>query len=313
MLDPFLRQRVDPELRPLVDSAADRPPLSATSIIAARAAVAGASSAFDPGPSHIETEDLLVPTPMGAVPARLYRPADPMGLLLWFHGGSWAVGGLDPSDRTMRHLAEESGFDVVHVDYRLAPEHRFPAAADDACAAIRWAIQDAGAVGIETSTVAVGGDSAGGNLAAVAALYARNENLPLDLQVLVYPAVDATLSASSLDEFAEGFLISSADVRWSWSHYGLGELAAPDDWRISPISADPTGVAPALIISAELDPTVGDSIAYAEHLRAAGVPVEYTCYPGTVHTFFNLRGVSTAARKAHEQIGDAVRMAAARS
>ncbi|WP_181782906.1 alpha/beta hydrolase, partial [Pseudonocardia pini] len=284
---------VDPELRGLVEAARGRPALSATPIAEARAGIEQMLGSLPPGPAHIEAEDLVVPSASGGVPARLHRPADPAGLLVWFHGGSWAFGGLTASDRTMRHLADTSGFAILLADYRLAPEHRFPAAVEDAVATVEWAVASAGGLGFDT--VSVGGESAGGNLAAVAALHARDEGWPLDLQVLVYPAVDGRLEAASLKEYAEGYLVSAEDVRWSWRHYGLGELADDDDWRISPIAGDPTGLAPALIISAELDPVADDSTAYADHLRAAGVPVELTCYPGTVHTFFELRDLSTAA------------------
>jgi acetyl esterase len=300
---------LDPELADLVASSAGRPPLSQTDITAARAAQRRAAEQAGPGPMTIKTRDIVIPVDHGPVRARLYRPPAPAGLAVWFHGGGWAIGGLEPSDRTMRYLAEESGMDVLHVDYRLAPEHRFPAAVQDACAALGWAVSQSDSHGLLKDRVVVGGESAGGNLAAVAALHARDHGWPVHLQALVYPAVDARQRSASLTEFADGYVVSAADVKWSWEHYGVGDLASPDDWRVSPIAADPTGVAPAVIICAELDPTRDDGARYAEHLRRAGVAAQYSCYPGTVHTFFGLRGRSAAAAAAHSEIASAMRAA----
>jgi len=244
-----------------------------------------------PAPEIGTVKGLAADGPAGPVPVRLYRPrgvADATALpaLVFFHGGGWVIGDLETHDVLCRQLAAGAGIAVVAVDYRLAPEHRFPAAVDDAWAATRWVASQAAALGIDPGRLAVGGDSAGGNLAAVVALLARDHGGPsIALQALLYPVVDAAAEAPSYTEFAEGFMLTRDAMRWFIAHY-LGGQGSATDWRVSPLRA-PTlaGVAPAMVVTAGFDPLRDEGEAYAARLRQAGVRVDAICYGGMVHGF----------------------------
>lgn len=233
-------------------------------------------------------EDRLIPGPGGVLPVRIYTPAreGPFPALVYFHGGGWVVGNVDSVDHVCRSLAHDAGCVVVSVEYRQAPEHKFPAAAEDAYAALLWVTSNAGVIDVDPARVAVGGDSAGGNLAAVAALQARDRGGPrLAFQLLLWPIIDHSFDTTSYRECAEGYLLTRADMIWFWGHY----LASEADGRhpyASPIRAESlAGLPPALVITAEYDPLRDEGEAYAARLRDAGVPAKAVRFEGTVHGF----------------------------
>jgi acetyl esterase len=251
--------------------------------------------------------DLEVPTPDGPLPARLYAPEEPGGphpLLVYFHGGGFVIGDLDVYDQACRLLCRHGGVHVLSVEYRLAPEHPFPAAVDDAAAAFDWAHTHAAELGADPERVAIGGDSAGGNLAAVTA---REASTRPSAQLLVYPAVDTTeRTHPSHDLFAEGFFLTRADREWFHDHY-LG--AEPhEDPRARPLGEhDLDGLPPAVVVTAAFDPLRDEGEAYAAAMRDAGVPVVLRRFPGLIHGFMNMTGVSRASRDATIEIAGALR------
>ncbi len=257
-----------------------------------------------------EVRDLTVPGPATEIPVRVYRPtAGTLPGLVWFHGGGWVIGNLESTDPICRSLAARAGCLVISVDYRLAPEHRFPAAVEDVYAATRWAAEHGPELGLDVDRLAVGGDSAGGNLAAVVALLAREGGPRLAYQLLVYPVTDLRGQYRSYEENGEGYLLSTRDMRWFEGHY-LGSEGDRDDPRVSPLLA-PThaGLPPALIVTAEYDPLRDQGEAYGEKLRAAGVPAEVRRYEGMIHAFLGLP--VDGARVALQEIAGRLRSALA--
>jgi acetyl esterase len=267
--------------------------------------------------------DRTIPGPAGPIPVRVYVPAgDPpgergRGVLVYLHGGGWTIGSVEDYDPVCRTLANRSGAVVVSVDYRLAPEHPFPAAVDDALAAVRW-VARAGAsgelgTGVDATRLAVGGDSAGGNLAAVVARELRDADPPLRLQLLVYPAVDMTMSYPSIDENGEGYFLTKDTMLWFGDNY-VGDEVERTDPLVSPLHADPgalVGVAPALVVTAEYDPLRDEGEAYAAALVAAGVEVTATRYDGVIHGFFSLPDIIPEGKVALDQAGEVLRRALA--
>ena len=248
----------------------------------------------------------------GPLAARFYRPsaggrpaaaAGALPVLVWFHGGGWTVGDLDSYDVLCAELSLLSGAAVLSVDYRLGPEHRFPAAVEDAAFAVRFVRQHAAELAIDPGRLAVGGDSAGGNLAVVSALLLRDAGEPPPrFQLLVYPSVDSKTRTASRTLYAEGLNMTRDTMRFFGAHY-LRSKEDVLDWRVSPLLAESLrGLPPALVITAELDPLCDEGKAYAERLRAEGIAADYTCYPGVLHGFFPLG-------KAYDAAGDAVRQA----
>jgi acetyl esterase/lipase len=258
-------------------------------------------------------ERLEIPGPAGTIPARLYVPLgeddEPRPLLVYFHGGGWVIGDLDTHDSAVRFLAANAELPVLSVDYRLAPEHPFPAAVDDAFAAFGWAVENAGEIGVDPARVAVGGDSAGGNLAAGVSLLARNGGGPAPaMQLLIYPVTDAVGGQESRRLFADGFLLTASDMDWFEAHY-LPDAAAAQDPRVSMLRAeDLSSLAPAYVTTAGFDPLRDEGEAYAERMRAAGVHVALRRHPGLIHGFANLTAVSRSAREAMSEIAGALRM-----
>lgn len=264
-----------------------------------------------PKPQLARVEDLSVPARDGhALPVRLYAPsADVLPLLLFFHGGGFTVGSIATHDTLCRVLSERSGCAVVSVDYRLAPAHKFPTAANDAWDALAQVAQSAAQWGLDGSRIAVGGDSAGGTLAAVCAILARDARLPLALQLLIYPGTAAHQDTDSHRRYAEGPLLGEALISWFFSLY-LNSSAEREDWRFAPLHAeDVEGVAPAWIGLAEVDPVVDEGIAYADKLRAAGVAVDLEIYRGVIHEFVKMGRAIPEALQAHADAALALRQA----
>jgi acetyl esterase len=230
--------------------------------------------------------------------------------LVYYHGGGWVVGDLDTHDALCRHLANGAGCAVLAVDYRLAPEHKFPAAVEDAWAALEWAAENAAALGIDRERLAVGGDSAGGNLAAIVSLMARNRGGPhLCYQLLLYPALDFGMHFDSYRRFAEGYLLTRATMAWFTDHY-LARPAEIDDWRASPLRArDMTGLPPALIVTAGYDPLRDEGAAYARRLVESGVSICHRHYSGQLHGFLTMGKVVRAAGPALDEAAAALKAA----
>jgi len=244
------------------------------------------------------------------VPVRLYAPSDEkLPVLIYFHGGGFTIGNLSTHDtlcRTLSHLAHCA---VLSVNYRLAPEHKFPTAHEDAWDAVQWIATQSAELGLDCSRLAVGGDSAGGTLAAACALEARKAGLPLALQLLFYPGCAAHQDTPSHKTFAHGFLLEETHISYFFNHY-LRSEADRDDWRFSPLSApDAEGVAPAWFGLAECDPLVDEGVMYADKLRAAGVPVDLEIYRGVVHEFIKMGRALPEAHRAHADAAHALKTA----
>ncbi len=257
------------------------------------------------------SEDLTIGTHVD-VPVRLYRPPSPRGplpLVVYFHGGGWIMGGIDSADDGCRQLSGRSGCAVASVDYRLAPEHPFPAAIDDAWAATRWVMDHAGDLGGDPKMVAVAGDSAGGNLAGAVARLARDDGRSLALQLLIYPVVDRRLDRPSMNEGGSECLIERDDMDWFWRLYDPEGVAAADPRGSLTAMTDLSELPPALVITAEHDPLRDEGEEYGDLLRRAGVPVTVHRYPGVFHGFYSMQGLLDAATEAADEASAALRSA----
>ncbi|MEU9804354.1 alpha/beta hydrolase [Mycobacterium sp. NPDC050853] len=258
-----------------------------------------------------QVRNFSIPGPAGPIPVRHYRPVveNTGAVLVFFHGGGWMIGDLDTHDQAVRQTCRDAGVSVLSVDYRLAPEHKAPAGAEDCLAAYLWAVEHAGELGATPDRVAVGGDSAGGNLAAVVSQQARDTGaqLPL-LQFLIYPAVDFTVRRPSRDLFAEGFFLTKAAMDMFEGHYLDGSEVDKADPRVSPILADNlAGLPPALITTAGFDPLRDEGNEYAEKLRAAGVPVDLRVKGPLIHGFYNMARLGGAPSAAVNELTSALR------
>jgi acetyl esterase len=295
-----------PEIQAVLDemNAAPGPPPHEIPVGQARINHADEAKRFcGEGEPVAEVRDHMV----GEVPVRTFRPEGdgPLPVVVYLHGGGWIMGTLDSYDSLLRALANASGAIVAGVEYRLAPEHRYPAALDDSLAAIRWLATNANELGGDGSRLAVIGDSAGGNLAAVAARRLRDQ---IRYQVLVYPVIDAVFDTPSYLDFNEGHGLSAASMQRFWRLYLDG--ADPRDPDAAPLHADDlAGVAPAYVLTAEEDVLRDEGEAYAEALRAAGVPTALVRWPGTIHGFFRWLAVTPASREAIEAVGARLRAA----
>ncbi|HLX17925.1 MAG TPA: alpha/beta hydrolase [Bradyrhizobium sp.] len=265
----------------------------------------------NPEPPELKSvESLAIPAPHGSIPARVYTPKmlrQKNGLapaLVFFHGGGWVIGDLDTHDVVCRKLADEGQLIVISVDYRLAPEHKFPAAVDDAIAATTWIADHAEKFGIDTARLLVGGDSAGGNLAAVVAISARDGSGPaIAGQVLIYPATDFALAHPSHGEPETSILLTHSVIRWFRDHY-LNGAADIHDWRASPARAKTLiGLPPAYVLTAGADPLRDEGDEYARRLKEAGVAVTYRTFPGQFHGFFTMGKLLQQANIAAGEIG----------
>jgi acetyl esterase len=303
---------LDPQAKQLLDQMASMgtPPLQAMSVPEARAFMDSLAALGGDVEAVAHVDDRTVPGPAGDIPGRLYRPGSdgPLPLLVYFHGGGWVIGGLESYDRLCRSLANAAGCAILAVDYRLAPEHKFPAAVDDCYAATSWAVAQAAALGADGTRAAIGGDSAGGTLTAVVAQLARDRSGPgLRFQLLIYPATDVAYDTPSYRENATGYFLELDAMRWFYDHY-LRNDADRADPRASPLrAADLHGLPPALVITAEFDPLRDEGEAYAARLREAGVPVTLTRYDGMIHGFFGLAPLLDQGKQAVAEAAAALR------
>ena len=296
---------LDPQAQALIDLIAERgiPPTHTLTPADARAFYRERRSFSQPAPRDMaEVRDLAAPGPLGPIPLRLYRPAgvaSPAPTLVYLHGGGWVIGDLDTHDVLCRQLADDAGCVVVAVDYRMGPEHRFPAAPDDCLAATRWLQAQAGALGLDATRFAVGGDSAGGNLAAVVCLAWRDagEAVPLAFQLLIYPATDMRAGAPSHTSNGQGYVLTSDTIAYFQGHYlGRDQLT---DWRASPLlHGNLAGLPPALVLTAGFDPLRDEGRQYADALSAAGSTAQYVCFERQIHGFITMGRVIAEANTA---------------
>jgi acetyl esterase len=290
---------LDPQARALLDLMIERqvPPVHTLSPAEARRLYLERRFFTQPDPPPLPEVRGLV-TDAG-IPLRLYRPTSgTLPLLVYFHGGGWTIGDLDTHDVVCRQIANDSACAVLSVDYRLAPEHRFPAAFDDCLAATRWALREAGQLGIAPERVAVGGDSAGGNLAAAVAIAMRDLGEPLAFQLLIYPATDMRAVAASHRTSGQGYLLTADSIAWYRNHY-IADPSRWRDWRASPLLApDLSGLPPALVITAGFDPLRDEGLQYADAMSAAGNRVQYVGFERQIHGFITMGRVIAEATTA---------------
>ncbi|MDI2127425.1 alpha/beta hydrolase [Yinghuangia seranimata] len=311
---------LDPAVRGLIDMmTATFPPVGTTLDDAPEARRILAAAPKSPAPpipvAHVG--DRTVPGPDGDLPVRVYRPAgstdaEALPAVVFLHGGGWVLCGLDTYDQTCRALANATGAVFVSVDYRLAPETRFPGAAEDAYAAYTWVRANAAELGCDPARVAVAGDSAGGNLAAAVALMARDRGAEQPtFQLLMYPVLDHRRATASYTENADGYFLTAAQLAWFWAQY-IGPDGDPAHPYASPGTADDlSGLAPAFVVAPELDPLRDEGVAYAERLAAAGVPAAYGVYEGMFHGSISMGALVPAAVTAFADATEALRKALA--
>ena len=305
---------LDPDAARVLELMRDRPRVETLPPAEARANMRAARVLTAPDPEDVaEIRALSAPGPDGPIPMRLYRPqgssaAEQLPALIYFHGGGWVIGDLDTHDTICRSLANGARCAVVSVDYRLAPEHPFPAAVIDSIAATRHVAAQAAELGIDATRLAVGGDSAGGNLAAVVALEARENGPRLRLQLLIYPAVDFVEPRDSHRRFGEGFGLTATGMQWFGRQY-LPNHEHAQDWRASPIRAQSlAGLPPAWVLTAGHDPLCDEGEEYAAKLKAAGVPTTLRQFPGQIHGFF---GMGRLIAESHTALTEAAQALAA--
>lgn len=308
---------LDPQTKTLLGliEASGLPPFHTLSPAEARVAYIKRKQATQPAPAAVaEVSDLSMPAPGGTLRLRLYRPVPatgtPESALVYYHGGGWTIGDLESHDVLCRDLALQSGCVVIAVDYRLAPEHGFPAAVEDALAAYRWIRGAAAALGLDAGRLAIGGDSAGGNLAAVVALLLRDAAEPLPrFQLLIYPATDMRCMAPSHTANAQGYLLTADTIDYFRRQYIADSQQWPD-WRASPLlHPNLGGLPPALILTAGYDPLRDEGRQYADALSAAASPAQYVCFERQVHGFITMGKVLDEANTAVSLCAQAVKRA----
>jgi acetyl esterase len=305
---------LDPQAKSVIEqfTKAQLPSYAAVGAVEARRIYRESRASLQPPkPELAAVEDRSVAGPHGAIPLRLYRPLggseeQDLPALVYFHGGGWTIGDLETHDIVCRTLAARAGCAVIAVDYRLAPENKFPTGLDDCWAATQWVLAEGGALGIDTGRIAVGGDSAGGNLAAAVALLARDAGVTLAYQLLIYPQLDLVCDAPSHGLFAEGYMLTRPSIAWFIGNY-VRSAADITDWRASPLrAASLAGVAPAFIVTAGFDPLRDEGAAYAERLAKSGVPARHVPYDGMIHGFAGMGGVIDAANRMLAEAGKAL-------
>lgn len=292
---------------------AQRPPLQSLTPAQARAAYAAGSDVLEVDKPALErVEALRIPVRDGVdLPAMLFAPRTTPGLpvLLYLHGGGFTVGSVQTHEVLCRTLATLADCAVVSLDYRLAPEYKFPTALHDAWDALQWLAGQGAALGVDTARLAVGGDSAGGTLAAVCAALARDAGLNLALQLLIYPGTSARQDSPSQQRYAQGLVLEREAIDWMFDNY-LSTPADRDDWRFAPqLLPDAQGLAPAHFCLAELDPMVDEGVDYADMLRMAGVPVSLEIYKGVTHEFIKMGRAIPEARQAHRDMAQVLQQA----
>lgn len=295
---------LDPQVKALLDAQASAPKPFEQTVAEARATMLARPRL--PGPPMAHEEDRRIPGPGGEIPIRIYRPRDETGaVLVYFHGGGWVLGNLDTHNNQCRNLAQEAGCVVVAVDYREAPEHRFPAAAEDAYAATKWVAANARSLDVDATRLAVGGESAGGNLAAVVCQMARERRGPAIVQQwLAYPVTDYAFETDSYRDKSAGYGLELETMRWFWKHYlGDQDGSSPYASPLRAVSLD--GLPPAIVVTCEYDVLSDEGKAYAERLEEHGVRVELLAVPGVNHAF--LGQPVDAAGRVFGQIGSLLR------
>lgn len=302
---------LDPQVQAVLEKAKQQgiPPLHKLSVEAARKVNLSAMAA--PPEDVWKVENRQLAGPAGGIPVRIYAPRSeaPLPVVVYYHGGGWVVGDLESADVLCRQLANGANSIVVSVDYRLAPEHKFPAAAEDAYAAAAWVAEHAASLDADPNRIAVAGDSAGGNLAAAVTLMARDRGFPsIRFQLLVNPVTHYAFETESYRSNAEGYGLTTETMKWFWGRYLAQEQDGQHPYA-SPLLADLGGLPPALVLTAEFDPLRDEGEAYADRLREAGVPVEAKRYEGMVHGFILQSGAYDQGRKAVEHAVGALREA----
>jgi acetyl esterase len=314
---------LNPKIEQVLDmiARAKRPPYHDLTAQQARAAYEMSAPILEiPSAQMFSVEDLTLPTrDVATIRARLYQPfepswAEPAPALVYYHGGGFTVGSVDTHDALCRMFARDARCMVLSVDYRLAPEHKFPTAVNDAFDALSWLHANAGLYGVDPGRIAVGGDSAGGTLATVCAVLARDAGLPkLALQLLIYPGTTGYQQTDSHARLADGYLLSGATIQWFFKQY-VRDAGDRDDWRFAPLDGTRgapafSDLAPAWIATAEYDPLSDEDVAYAEKLRAAGNEVTLKRYTGMIHEFFKMGGFVPDVAQAHSDAARALRLA----
>lgn len=297
--------------------ASGRPPYPTIGHVAAREIFVASRAILQPDPSPVgEVRDLAADGPAGKIPLRLYRgmgteAGKPQPALIYYHGGGWVLGNLESHDGVCRDIANTAQCTVISVDYRLAPEAKFPAAAEDAIAAAQWIHDNAAALGVDRNRLAVGGDSAGGNLSAVVAIHARDSGGPkLKLQVLIYPSADMSSVYPSYEEFAEQLPLTRTTMDWFVDLYLGSREQDAKDWRASPLHAKSlAGLPPAFVITAAMDPLRDEGEAFARALLKAGVPVEVKRFDGQIHGFLTMGRIIKDSQTAIADIATELRKA----
>ncbi len=305
---------LDPQAEAFLKQAAasGAPPLDQLPVAEARKFI---RELFAP-PGERETvgriEDRVVEADGAQIPVRIYSPAvsGPLPVLVYLHGGGWVIGDIETYDIPCRRLANGTGCIVVSVDYRLAPEHKFPTGPEDCYRAVKWVADNARSLGGDPTRIAVGGDSAGGNLSAVVAQMARDRGGPgIVFQLLVYPVTNYAFDTPSYQSNADGYLLTKSAMQWFWNHYLNSERDGANPYASPLRAASFAKLPPALVITAEFDPLRDEGRAYAEKLRAAGVAVVHSAYDGMIHGFFTMGHILDRGRQAMDEACAALRQA----
>lgn len=305
---------LDPTIKAILEQMAGKPPGWQLSVEEGRAALLAILPLAGEPEAVAKVENRMIPGPAGEIPVRIYTPQvdqnKKLSVLVFFHGGGWVRGDLNSHDPVCRSLANAAECIIVSVDYRLAPEHKFPAGVEDAFAATQWVGEHAAEFNGDATHIAIGGDSAGGNLAAVVAQLARDKGGPkLVFQLLIYPATGITREFPSYEENGQGYFLTQDSIKYYAKQY-FRESSDERSPLFAPLlTEDLEGLPPALVITAEFDPLRDEGKAYADRLKEAGVPTTYSNYEGMIHAFYNMAGVVKKAREAIEESAAALKTA----